>query len=116
MPHEFIHLHNHTHYSLLDAIATIDDLVDAAVDNNMPAVALTDHGVMYGAMEFYKKCKKKGVKPIIGCEVYVAQSGTRHERGKRPTLPPMKFAPKIPTVFLQPILITPTSSYSLKMK
>jgi DNA polymerase-3 subunit alpha len=83
MPHEFIHLHNHTHYSLLDAIATIDDLVDAAVDNNMPAVALTDHGVMYGAMEFYKKCKKKDVKPIIGCEVYVAQSGTRHERGKK---------------------------------
>ena len=83
MPDKFIHLHNHSHYSLLDAISTIDDIVDAAVENGMEAVALTDHGVMYGAMEFYKKCKKKGIKPIIGCEVYVAQSGTRHEKGKR---------------------------------
>src|SRR5690606_38654833 len=83
MPDKFIHLHNHSHYSLLDAISTIDDIVDAAVENGMEAVALTDHGVMYGAMEFYKTCKKKGIKPIIGCEVYVAQSGTRHEKGKR---------------------------------
>ncbi|MCB0721399.1 MAG: DNA polymerase III subunit alpha [Ignavibacteriae bacterium] len=83
MPHEFIHLHNHTHYSLLDAIATVDGLVQAAVDNKMKAVALTDHGVMYGAMEFYKKCRKNDIKPIIGCEVYVAQSGSRLERGKK---------------------------------
>jgi DNA polymerase-3 subunit alpha len=82
---EFIHLHNHTHFSLLDAISTIDGLVKAAAENNMKAVAITDHGVMYGAMEFYKKCKAKGVKPIIGCEVYVAQSGTRHEKGKKET-------------------------------
>jgi DNA polymerase III subunit alpha len=83
MPDKFVHLHNHSHFSLLDAISTIDDIVDAAVENKMDAVALTDHGVMFGAMEFYKKCKKKGVKPIIGCEVYVAQSGTRHEKGKK---------------------------------
>ncbi len=83
MPDQFIHLHNHSHYSLLDAISTIDGIVDAAVEHNMPAVALTDHGVMYGAMEFYKKCKKKNIKPIIGCEVYVAQSGSRHEKGKK---------------------------------
>ena len=66
MAQEFIHLHNHTHYSLLDAISTVDGLVNAAVENNMKAVALTDHGVMYGVMDFYKKARKKGVKPIIG--------------------------------------------------
>jgi DNA polymerase-3 subunit alpha len=56
---EFIHLHNHSHYSLLDAICTIDDLVKTAKEFNMPALALTDHGVMYGAMDFYKKAKKQ---------------------------------------------------------
>ena len=80
---EFIHLHNHTHYSLLDAIATVDGLVDTAVENKMKAVAITDHGVMYGAMEFYKKCKQKNVNPIIGFEAYVAQSGTRFDRGNK---------------------------------
>ncbi|MEP7146817.1 MAG: DNA polymerase III subunit alpha [bacterium] len=80
---EYIHLHNHSHYSLLDAISTIGGLVDAAVENKMSAVALTDHGVMYGVMEFYKRAKSKGVKPIIGCEVYVAQSGTRFDKGKK---------------------------------
>ena len=80
---EFIHLHNHTHFSLLDAICTVDGLINAAVENNMPAVALTDHGVMYGAMEFYKKAKAKGVKPIIGIEAYVSQTGSRHDRGKQ---------------------------------
>lgn len=80
---EFIHLHNHTHYSLLDAIATVDGLVNAAVENKMSAVALTDHGVMYGAMEFYRTCKAKGIKPVIGFEAYVAQSGTRFEKGKK---------------------------------
>lgn len=80
---EYIHLHNHTHYSLLDAISTTDGLVNAAVENKMKAVAITDHGVMYGVMEFYKKAKAKGVKPIIGCEVYVAQSGSRFDKGKK---------------------------------
>jgi DNA polymerase III subunit alpha len=80
---EFIHLHNHTHYSLLDAISTVDGLIDAALENKMPAVALTDHGVMYGVMEFYKKAKSKGIKPVIGCEVYVAQSGSRFDKGKK---------------------------------
>lgn len=79
---EFIHLHNHTHYSLLDAIATVDGLVDAAVENKMKSVAITDHGVMYGAMEFYKKCIQKNINPIIGFEAYVAQSGSRFDRGK----------------------------------
>ncbi len=80
---EYIHLHNHSHYSLLDAISTIGGLVDAAVENKMSAVALTDHGVMYGVMEFYKRAKARGVKPIIGCEVYVAQSGSRLDKGKK---------------------------------
>lgn len=84
---EFIHLHNHSHYSLLDAICTIDGLVNAAKENDMPAVALTDHGVMYGAMEFYKKAKKTGVKPIIGCEFYIITKGSRFEKGKAEHIP-----------------------------
>lgn len=79
---EFIHLHNHSHYSLLDAICTIDGLVNAAVQYKMPALALTDHGVMYGAMDFYKTARKAGVKPIIGCEVYIVTRGSRFDKGK----------------------------------
>ena len=78
---EFIHLHNHTHYSLLDAISTTYGLVDEAVKNKMSAVALTDHGVMFGAMEFYKYAKFRNIKPIIGVETYVSQTGSRHDRG-----------------------------------
>ncbi len=68
----FTHLHVHSHYSLLDGLAKIDALVAAALEHKMTALALTDHGSMYGAVEFYKKAKKAGIKPIIGCEVYVA--------------------------------------------
>src|SRR5690554_695646 len=67
----FIHLHNHTEYSLLDGAARIDELVSQARDFGMPAVAMTDHGVLYGVVEFYKKSVEEGIKPIIGCEVYV---------------------------------------------
>ncbi len=77
---EFIHLHNHTHYSLLDGAATVEGLVHAAVENKMPAVALSDHGVMFGAVEFYKKAKKAGVKAILGCEAYVVTKGSRFAR------------------------------------
>lgn len=70
---KFIHLHTHSHYSLLDGLSKIDDIVRIAQENNMKSIALTDHGNMYGAIEFYKKCKKAGIKPIIGCEVYVAE-------------------------------------------
>lgn len=79
---QYIHLHNHTHYSLLDGAATVETLLKAAVDNNMPAVALTDHGVMFGAIEFYKKAKKKNIKPIIGCEVYIITKGSRFTKSK----------------------------------
>lgn len=77
---EFIHLHNHTHYSLLDGACKIDTLIAAAGENNMPAVALTDHGVTFGAFEFFKKAKKAGIKPIIGCEVYVADGPRRDKQ------------------------------------
>ncbi len=77
---DFIHLHNHSHYSLLDGACRIPDMVKKAADLGMPALALTDHGNMFGAIEFYKACKAKGVRPIIGAEVYVA-SGSRFDRG-----------------------------------
>ena len=77
---QFVHLHNHSHYSLLDAACRIDDLVRAAVANNMPAVALTDHGVLFGAIEFYKKARKAGIKPIVGMEAYIVTNGTRFDK------------------------------------
>lgn len=80
MASKFIHLHTHSHYSLLDGLAKIDDLVEQAVKNKMPALALTDHGNMYGAIEFYQKCEKAGIKPIIGTEAYVALDSMRDKR------------------------------------
>ena len=68
----FVHLHLHTQYSLLDGAIRFDALIAKAKEYNMPAVAITDHGNMFGAAEFYLKCKKAGVKPIIGCELYLA--------------------------------------------
>lgn len=79
----FVHLHVHSHYSLLDGLTKIDDLVETAKADGAPAVALTDHGVMYGAIEFYEKCKKEGIKPIIGVEAYLTP-GSRHDRTIRP--------------------------------
>ncbi len=69
---KFVHLHVHTHYSLLDGMCKIPQLLDRAKEYDMPAVAITDHGVMYGAIEFYKEAKKRDIQPIIGCEMYVA--------------------------------------------
>ena len=69
---QFVHLHVHTEYSLLDGACRINQLVDRVAELGQPAIAITDHGCMYGAVEFYKACKEKGIKPIIGCEVYVA--------------------------------------------
>lgn len=72
MGKNFVHLHLHTAYSLLDGACQINRLVKRAKELNMPALAITDHGVMYGVIDFYKECQKAGIKPIIGCEVYVA--------------------------------------------
>ncbi len=77
---QFIHLHNHTHYSLLDGAASIQNLINATVEMKMPAVALTDHGVLFGAIEFYKSALNKGIKPIIGCEAYIVTKGNRFDK------------------------------------
>ena len=83
----FVHLHTHSHYSLLDGLSKIDGLVARAKELGMEALAVTDHGAMYGAIEFYAACKKAGIKPIIGVEAYVAnrtrfdkESGTDNKR------------------------------------
>ncbi len=68
---KFTHLHVHTHYSLLDGLAKIDDILDHAKELGMDSLAITDHGVLYGAIEFYIKAKARGIKPIIGCEMYL---------------------------------------------
>jgi DNA polymerase-3 subunit alpha len=82
---QFVHLHNHSHYSLLDAACKVEDLVQAAAANGMPAVALTDHGVLFGAIEFYKKATKAGIKPIIGMEAYIVTKGSRLEKSLQET-------------------------------
>ena len=71
---KFVHLHTHSHYSLLDGLSKIDGLVDRAKSLGMNALALTDHGNIYGAVEFYKKAKTAGIKAIIGVETYVAKN------------------------------------------
>lgn len=76
---QFVHLHVHTEYSLLDGASRITELVKRAKELGMPAIAITDHGSMYGIIDFYKQANKQGIKPILGCEVYVAPRG-RQER------------------------------------
>lgn len=77
----FVHLHFHTEYSLLDGLCRVSSVMDAANELGMSAVAITDHGVMFGVIEFYKQALKKGIKPIIGCEAYMAY-GSMHEKHK----------------------------------
>ncbi|RJQ24016.1 DNA polymerase III subunit alpha [Candidatus Parcubacteria bacterium] len=79
---KFIHLHVHSHYSLLDGLAKIDDLIKRAKELKMDSLALTDHGNLYGAIEFYKKAKKAGIKPILGVEAYVAPHSRFDKRAK----------------------------------
>jgi len=79
MGRPFVHLHVHTEYSLLDGFCRLDRLAETAAAMGMPAVAMTDHGAMYGTIDFYKACQAAGVKPLIGCELYVAQR-TRFDR------------------------------------
>lgn len=75
----FVHLHNHTEYSLLDGLQKIKNMVKRAKELGMPAIAMTDHGNMYGAIKFYKACVEEGIKPIIGCEMYIAKR-SRHDK------------------------------------
>ncbi len=81
MSKEFVHLHNHTDYSFLDGATKVQDLAKITAQMGMPAVALTDHGNMCGAVEFYKAARKEDVKPIIGCELYLTAE-SRFQKGK----------------------------------
>ncbi len=78
----FVHLHNHTQYSLLDGACRVDRMIKLAVEYGMPAVAITDHGNMYGAIDFYKAAKKAGIKPIIGTEAYIINGDLNSEHNK----------------------------------
>jgi len=81
----FVHLHSHSHYSLLDGLPKIDDMIARAQEIGSNALALTDHGVMYGAVEFYQKAKKAGIKPIIGFEGYLAPNSRKDKKqGEKP--------------------------------
>ncbi|MCE9517868.1 PHP domain-containing protein, partial [Candidatus Nomurabacteria bacterium] len=75
MGSKFIHLHTHSHYSLLDGLSKMEVIVKIAKKNKMNAIAVTDHGNMYGAIELYKECQKAGIKPILGVEAYIAERG-----------------------------------------
>ncbi len=77
---KFTHLHLHSHYSLLDGLPKIDEIVEYVKELGMDSVALTDHGNLYGAVEFFKKAKQKGIKPIIGCEIYQAYEKMEQKR------------------------------------
>jgi DNA polymerase-3 subunit alpha len=82
MSRPFVHLHNHTEYSLLDGANRIPEMVARTKELGMGAIAISDHGVMFGAMEFAFECEKQSVKPIIGMEAYVAPGGLRNKSGR----------------------------------
>ncbi|MCD4817640.1 MAG: DNA polymerase III subunit alpha [Candidatus Cloacimonetes bacterium] len=79
----FVHLHNHTQYSLLDGACRVDKMMQLAKEYNMPAVAMTDHGNMFGAIDFYNTAKKYGIKPIIGIETYIVDESIYDEKSKK---------------------------------
>ena len=82
-PGDYVHLHNHSHYSLLDGLSKIPGLVAHAKDLGMEAMAITDHGTLSGLIEFYKEATSEGIKPVMGMETYVAARGLRDkEPGK----------------------------------
>ena len=85
----FVHLHSHSEYSLIDGISRLPQMVSRAKELNMPALALTDHGNMYGAIYFYKEAVAQGIKPILGCEVYVTE-GSRFDRPEGKTYERLK--------------------------
>ncbi|MCC3145895.1 DNA polymerase III subunit alpha [Halanaerobium sp. Z-7514] len=79
---DFVHLHNHTAYSLLDGAIRIEDLIRKSKEYSLPAVSITDHGVLYGMIEFYQEAKKENIKPIIGCELYLAENNITNKKRK----------------------------------
>lgn len=86
-PSDFVHLHNHTHYSLLDGLQKVPEMLDRVKDMGMEAVAITDHGTMSGVIEFYKQAQSRGIKPVIGMETYVAPRGYTDKEGKQDASP-----------------------------
>ena len=84
---KFVHLHIHSEFSLLDGANRIKDLPVRAKELGMDSIAITDHGVMFGAIDFYKACKKEGIKPIIGCECSTTFKTTKRTRNRQPLLP-----------------------------
>ncbi len=83
MTDAFVHIHVHSDYSLLDGMGKIKEYVNMARDAGMPALALTDHGVLYGAIEHYQACRAAGIKPIVGVEMYVAPRAMRLKEGRQ---------------------------------
>ena len=88
----FVHLHVHSEYSLLDGACKMEKLVAHAAQLQMPALALTDHGNLFGIPLFYKLCKKAGIRPIFGCEIYLLYEGTRLEKERRQGIEGLKLA------------------------
>ncbi|HEX8941407.1 MAG TPA: PHP domain-containing protein, partial [Candidatus Limnocylindrales bacterium] len=86
-PNDFVHLHVHSEFSLLDGLGRIRDLVEAAQANGMDAMAITDHGALYGAVAFVQAATAKGIKPIVGVETYVARRSMRDKEGKADSQP-----------------------------
>ena len=80
---KFVHLHVHSEYSLLDGLSKIPKLVSQAKIMGMDSLAITDHGGLYGAIKFYKECKKEGIRPIIGCEMYIAKGAMSEKSSGR---------------------------------
>jgi DNA polymerase III subunit alpha len=78
----FVHLHVHTQYSLLDGLCKLSTLVNRVKELNQPACAITDHGVMYGAVHFYNACKSAGIKPIIGVEMYMSETDKKTNKSE----------------------------------
>ena len=86
-PNDFVHLHTHSEFSLLDGLGRIDDLVTQASANGFDSLALTDHGALYGAVAFYQACQDRNIKPIIGVETYIARRSMADREGKADAQP-----------------------------
>src|SRR5256714_15580267 len=98
---KFAHLHLHTHYSLLDGFNRIPQLAEQTKKLGMTAVAVTDHGNLYGAVEFYTRCKERGINPATGSEAYLAPADRRAKKAAKPTdaYTPLTLPPKTTTRF-----------------